>query len=332
MKMFNKVLAILNVLAVVVFLIIAALDYGQRHSWSFLVLQEDFILKGLPVDNEEKDVDGNPAVNSVGKTMQERLFAGVGTPVQTQVEEVPTRHDALRDQINESGDQLKKLEELRKVLEPLARTWGERHELQLRIEKQSRLILEGKPPSEDLMGPDGPFEAAFKDALELKGGPQRQAIAHLLFNLAGRDDWQRVAVIVGVEAYAKEVDAQATAYRDMIPELQNVMAGEQTAFEVSHRALLQQIIALADRVRDLDETHQKQLALLDQHKTAVTKRQQDVADLKAQIEAAKKLAATALSGQSSLEKSLFEADRALQKTTQTNQQLEREIRTRELRR
>jgi hypothetical protein len=153
-----------------------------------------------------------------------------------------------------------------------------------------------------------------------------------LFNLLTekREDWRRVAVIVGLEAYAREVDAQAAAYRDMIPQLQNLIADEQSTFEISHRALIQHIIALADRVRELEDTYQKQVALREQHKTAVTKRQQDVQELKTQIDAGKKVAAKELGVQTDLEKQLFDADRAVQKATARNQELEREIKTREL--
>ena len=59
MSTLNKVLAILNVVvAAILCLPLAGLDYGKRQAWMFAVLREDFVLKGLPVDDNEKDAEG----------------------------------------------------------------------------------------------------------------------------------------------------------------------------------------------------------------------------------------------------------------------------------
>ena len=78
------------------------------------------------------------------------------------------------------------------ALVPLARTWGQRDELQRKIESNVDAVLAS----------DGDFEAAFKEALEGKTATEqelafeerRQAIAHLLFNLSDNFDGQGVSV------------------------------------------------------------------------------------------------------------------------------------------
>ena len=99
MSVFSKVLMVLNVLAAIAFLCVAGLDYGKRQAWTFAVLKQDFILNGLPVDDNEKDVEGRPVVNLVGKSMQKQLFTGLQEPVTTQVKEVERRQKTLRGEI-----------------------------------------------------------------------------------------------------------------------------------------------------------------------------------------------------------------------------------------
>src|SRR5207248_6269695 len=58
MSALGKVLAILNVIAAFVFLLIAALDWGQRQSWVYAAYRADLALDGLPLDDKELDLKG----------------------------------------------------------------------------------------------------------------------------------------------------------------------------------------------------------------------------------------------------------------------------------
>jgi hypothetical protein len=250
----GKVLAILNVVAAIAFLILAGRDYGIRKAWTFAVLQEDFILKGLPVDDDEKDAEGRPLVTLVGKRMQEQLFKGLSEPVTTQKAEAQRRQKALLAEIGEKADASDKKKSIERALVPLAQSWGQRDELRRKIRDPNVSV-------ESLLAADGPFEAAFKEALEgktptdqqLAFEERRQAIAHLLCNVSDNpDDHRRALAVVGIRAYVHEVDAQATALRNMVPEIQHALAADLAGFEVEHKDLIRQIVVLADRVRHLD--------------------------------------------------------------------------------
>lgn len=325
MTTLNKVLAILNGLAAIGFLCVAGLDYGARQAWMFGVLQQDFVLHGLPVDDKEKDVDGRQLVQKIGKRMKDQLFAGLaGTQVDTQKSEVDTRKAALRSAIDQAADPEAKKKVIAAALMPLTRTWGQRDELQRALAQKN---------VDDLLGTDGPFEAAFKEATDESRGleERRQAIAHLLFNLSDNPDEQRRALaVVGLEAYIQEVDAQATALSNMIPQIRQALEADLTAFEVEHKDLVRQIVDQADHVRELNEKLKKQTALAQDHATQVAARNAEVKAVLGEIQTAKKAAALADNGQSRLENALFRARQASAAAGEKNQQLLRQITTLEL--
>jgi predicted nucleic acid-binding Zn-ribbon protein len=327
----GKVLAICNVLAGIAFIAVAALDYGQRQAWSFLVLQQDFVLNGLPVDDGDKDAEGEPQVKYMTPLMQSKL--GI-QGVKTQKEEVDKRHAALQQEIQSPANEDEKRKKLEAILVPLARTLGEREDLRRQIHDTATKI------DDLLMKPDGPFESAFRDALSGAGQPgtaadvgsqKRRAIAHLLIGTSQTPaDYQRTILVVGATNYTRELDNQSAALRDMVPELQRTIAGDRSAFEVAHKALIQQIIALAERVRDAEENIDKQKELLQKHKGLVERRQGDVADLTKRIADARAATEAALQEQTRLEKQLFAADTKVAEEEKKNQQFEREIKSREL--
>src|SRR5438132_10761359 len=114
MGTFAKVLAVVNVVAALGFVCLAATDYARRRSWEFTLLAQDFQYNGLAVDDKQKDAEGQSLKELAGKTMQQAL----GATVSTQIEEVDARHTAVLSAINGAAD--KKAEVVKFVL-PLAR-------------------------------------------------------------------------------------------------------------------------------------------------------------------------------------------------------------------
>jgi hypothetical protein len=333
MSILGKVLAILNVLAAVAFLVVAGLDYGKRQAWAFAVLQQDFILNGLPVDETDKDVEGRPLVNLIGKRMQQQLFAGLPQePVATQRQEVERRQKALRDEIEAQPDAAAKKRVIENALLPLARTWGHR-------DQWRREIRDPKQEVDALLASDGLVETAFKEALQGKTetgeqlGPEerRHAIAHLLCNLNDKpEDQRRTLAVVGLKAYTAAVDSQATALANMAPEIQRALDADRVAFEREHGDLIRQIVVLAGRVRELQATLQEQTLLKQEHATLVAARKADVQNVRAEIAQATKATEIALQGQSRLEQALFQTREAIRAAADKNQQLLRQITTAEL--
>ena len=64
MSLVGKIFAILNVLAAIGFVIIAGMDYSQRHRWAYTVYRHQLLLDGLPIDDAEKDADGAPRIRA----------------------------------------------------------------------------------------------------------------------------------------------------------------------------------------------------------------------------------------------------------------------------
>jgi hypothetical protein len=327
MSTLGKVLAILNVVAAIAFLVLAGLDYGKRQAWTFAVLQEDFILRGLPVDETEKNAEGRALVDLVSKRMQDQLFTGLSDPVKTQRAEADKRRKALLARIEEAADPAAKKQVIASAVVPLARSWGQREELQQKIRDPNVSV-------DSLLATDGPLEIAFKEALEgktaddqgLAFAERRQAIAHLLYNLSDNpDDQRRTLAVVGIRDYVHAVDAQATALRNMAPQIEHAMAADLAAFEVEHKDLIQQIVVLADRIRHLEDILQKQTLLAQEHTTLVTARKADVQRVSGEIEDAKKATNVALQGQSALEDALFKARSAIAAAAEKNQQLLQKI-------
>jgi hypothetical protein len=316
MGLAGKILAVLNVLAAVVFLIVAGLDYSTRQAWALRVFQQEFVLRGLPVDENETNVEGRSLVKAMGKGMPGRLFANVGNPVTTQQQEVERRYQELRAQIDQAQDKRKAIEA---ILVPLARTWGVREE----IRRQN---------PDELLKPDGLFEALFKSALhggETSLDERRHAIAHLLFNLAKPEEQQRVVVVVGLESYVRAVEKQSAILAQMLPQLQRDMSDERTTFEGRHRVLLQEILAMHERVTAATDLFHKQSAVQQQHDLLVNQRKKDIEEMNHNIVVAQKATAEALALQTRMENELFETHQLIARTAEENLKLEGDIKNRE---
>jgi hypothetical protein len=324
----TKVLAILNVLAGIGFLVFAGIDYGKRQGWEYAVLQQQFQIRGLPVDENEEDVAGNKLVGFVrpGNRLQQDLFSGAGQPLQTEKEAAQQRHDELLAAVQGAGNPAAQKQKLEEILVPLARIEGERRTLHQQIAAQNVDVL---------LGPDGPFEKACVEAVQgktasgqaLSYDQWRQAVAHLLFNTG--DDYKRTLAIVGAAAFAQEVDGQATALAAMAPTLDRALASDLANFEVQHASLNQAILALANRLRDLEDTKAKQETLLAQHKAHVAEREGQAVGLQKDIQAAKQATQNALAMQHQIETHLFNTQQTIADAEHKNEQLERQIRVRE---
>jgi len=259
-------------------------------------------------------------VKVLGKGMPERLFSGVGAPVDTQMKEVDKRYGELKGLLDQAANKRKTLEE---ILLPLAGTWGARDDMRRQIMTTDAEKL------------DGLLEAAFREARreDLQLEQRRRAIAHLLLNAVkpaekpedAAAERQRVVVVVGLSSYTSEIEYQAGALAAMLPQLQQDIADERAAFALQHQALLQQIIALAERVKGAIDTLNKQNAVKTQHDVLLAKRQEEVKEVEERIKAAIKAKTEALAKQSQLEQELFDTNRTIRQASETNQKLESDI-------
>jgi hypothetical protein len=322
----GKVFAILNVLAAVGFVLIASLDYGIRQAWTLRIQQQDLVLQGLPVDETDKDVEGEPVVALLTPSMQQRLFADVGSPVQTQKAEVLKVKAEVLNRVTQAPNDAAKRKELADFLVPLQRTLGERLEMRQKAQV-------GNP--EELLN------AAFQPALDgtnaagarLESDERRLAIAHVLFTAAkdapGR---QRAAVVTGMEMYVREVAEQAAAYQAMIPPLEDGIARDRAEFIHEYDAVMQEIRYQDDLIKHLDASLVEMVKLRDALKTLVGKRNANITELNEDIKQAKVTTGEDRDEQTRLEKELFEAQRKAAAANEENQKLAREIKNLEQKR
>jgi hypothetical protein len=316
-----------NVLSAAAFIWLAVLDYSKHQAWEFAIQQQDFLIRGIPVDEAEKNADGDPMVELFGKRMQKQLFASEGQAVTTQKAAVEQRHSKLLQDINAAGP-AEKAKLLEKVVIPFARSAFERATLREKIN--------AKDANFDAGGSDSPFELAYKDATnagdaKLPIDAQRGAIARFLFcSSIDQPDYQFALTAVGLDYYAREVERQATALRNMVPEIELAMAGDRASFERLHRTLIDEIVNYADHIRRLQDDLGKQNAQLEQYKALIGQRKADVEDLEKRISAAKQATEVALAKQTDFEQALINAQTGVSKTSEANHKLETEIKNREL--
>jgi hypothetical protein len=341
MGLLGKILAILNVLAAIGFLVLAVMDYGKQRAWSTAIFQEDLLRDGLPVDDTEKDFDGEVISKKIGAYTLQQLLTG-GKPVTTQLEEVNQRQAALNDSITQAGDEATQRKKMAEILLPLATSFGEREAMKKHI---------ATDPIDQLLGDEGPFKTAFREARDGKVAPRitapgadsaptrgignglrREAIAHLLYNLGDKPDNydQRLQGVIGQKAFVGELANQSAVNRQLLDEYETAIRQESKPFESQHHELLSQIVASAQRLQEQRDELQKQETIRDAHKGMIGKRQEIIVDMQARVGAAQKQLDAALARQKELETALDKANSDAARVSEATKTLEKEIRSREL--
>lgn len=324
MSLFGKILAGLNIVAAIFFACLVAMDWGQRQKWTYAVFRQDLALNGLPVDDEERDAAGVRQVDLIhGQTLQDLgLPANASAEDKTQMGEVRRVKGRLQGEIDSAPDKKAKLVSL---LTPLAPTVSERRAL----------------AAKDVNVLQTQFDRAFnEDLLEVQGpqgqhnrkGPEekRQAIAHLLLNLASAKpeatDYQRVLVVVGLKAFVVAADHQAIVLHDMAQEVLLAMTRDQGEFIADHRRIVGELRDQAEVLTQRQAVLADQTALTQRHQALVEERKKGVADLQKRIDQARKATQEVLAQLSTRQKRLFDAEQQVKSTAKQNQELERKIR------
>ncbi len=117
MSILGKILAILNVFAVIGAIVLLAQDYAKREAWAYAVFREDLVINGLPLDDRERDPQGQLLTEKIGEKTQKELFPT--NPIKTQKEEVARVERLIRGKIDGAGDKKKQIVMLAQILSPL---------------------------------------------------------------------------------------------------------------------------------------------------------------------------------------------------------------------
>jgi hypothetical protein len=342
MSLLGKILALVNILAAIGFIYLAASDYGKRQQWSYAVYRHDLALNGLPLDDNEKDVDGQPLVKNLNQATLTEVFQGAGQPVKTQMEEVQRVQNDLRGQIdngqpmtvpnlfygNPPTINLESAAQKRAwFLLPLARTLTERDALmtQLYSPKEEKINAEE-------------FDNAFTNATAKRDpGDKRQAIASLLFGLLsatpgdGQQDvldspgYKHFVAVVGRQAAATAVADQADVLTQLAYETNDALGAGRNTFAAAHGRMVSRLRELADVMQ-----HEKDALELQRNQTArqqelVNERDGQVKDLQARLAAAHKRTRAYLAEQQKLQQALLAEQRKLRDANSKNRELVGEI-------
>jgi hypothetical protein len=327
MSLLGKILAILNVLAALGFVYLAAADWGKRHAWAYSVFRHELIIDGLPVDESETSADDKaPIVDRISDKSAEDIFRQAGgQPVKTQRAAVKQLHDQVRAKIQGATDEAAQRQALYDTLLPLTRNFRERELL------EERILGKEKAPIDQLLSD---FDALFQTDKLGTGGfafvmpkYERQAIAHLFLGLTPDvGAHNRIQVVVGLKEFSDELSRQADALQRMSQEVRLAMARDRTTFEGRYEALVQDIRhraqVLAERQFDL----RNQNNLRDEHKALVAARNKEIAEVQQKMEDARANLLKILDAQATEEDAIHRTNRLFRDTLRKNQELERQIR------
>jgi hypothetical protein len=151
MSIFGKVLAFLNILAALGFLLFAILDWGARANWQYTNWRYDLYSNGLPLDNTEKTLDGDRIDEMLDQKTLSDIFTTIGgSPQKTQVDEVKRVQPIITTYITAAPSAAEK----QALTEELQKTLGAQRQLNdIRIadlRRQIDLAKQAKPPPPSL--------------------------------------------------------------------------------------------------------------------------------------------------------------------------------------
>jgi hypothetical protein len=332
MSMLGKILAVFNVLAALLFIYILMQDYGSQEDWAYTDFRYSLVLTGLPVDSEEVDEDGIPIVSKIRDATAQQLFQSVGgEPKKTLLDEVAR----VKGKVGEADK-----DKQAAILGPMARTGAERDALLQKIkEGKGQDILDKvfhNVQLRRLQESADPFTAAFQDVALTEGskvrdpGEMRESAAHLLFNCAADDkERERVAVVVGIKAYANEVNREADALYSMVQRVRQEMQRDLSDFETTQPTLVKRIQESAERILDAQNQLEKQNELVKSHSTLAMQRETDLKELQRKLAEARDATTNARNLLTKEQQYYFDAEAKVGKLAKENQKLEQELRAKE---
>lgn len=178
----------------------------------------------------------------------------------------------------------------------------------------------------------GRFDAIAARATNPKADREsrRRAIADFLYNFEySVARHQRVQAVVGLEQYVAAAERQAARLTDMVARDKRVIADEQTAFVMQYNSAKNELTPLAGELQ-AQETRLAEIKVVVQQQTALRNaRQTEVMNLTAQLTEEKQKAAREFASLAALQRELFAVEQAVAEAQAKNQQLERDLRTKE---
>jgi len=340
MSLLGKLLAILNVLAAVLFVAVAGLDWMQRQRWEYVVFRHDLFVDGLPIDDKEKGPDLAPRVTKFTEPWFGQMFqhAGGGSAVKTQTDEVNNLKKLIGDKVASPEVAGTKSQKLAGFLRALARTQSEREDL-------TRQMADQTPDKQEaLEALQKQLDDQFAGVNELGANGQKQSLeerkanaARLLFCLRealqdpkddffASNDYKRYLLVVGLPAAAHAADDEALLLVKMTEETIRAHDVEREQFVYDHGQKVELSQSLADAVDAQDGKWRAAQAEVAKLKLAVDDHKIQIGKLVDELEKYRKETRDNLVKQAQAEEEVMSRLIDLRDTAKKNQELEREIR------
>jgi hypothetical protein len=351
MSLSGKLLLFLNVLMALGFLYVAGLDWGKRQAWADAALQHRMVIEGLPVDDQEKDREGNPRVKDVKDATFQQMFSKAGGDVsKTQVLEVQKVKGKVQQWVDDAAVKGTKAQKLALVLMQLSPTIEDYEALKKRGESpapndagddlQARLdqaFESAVSPKTAIKGPDGNVQE--KDRTPVQ---RRQAICHLLFAMSkvlaqaestpppalpASKAYQRIITVCGLETCINEVHDQVDLTQRLTEDVRAGMARDRDRYLSAARSALEQIEDLSEKVERQKVFLKVQNELADNQKKLVDIRKDEVNRMEKELATAQEATREQLKIQARMEDELFKSGREQRDAFEKNLQLEQQLRS-----
>jgi hypothetical protein len=341
MSLFGKIFAILNVIAATGFMILAAMDWGQRERWAYAVFRHDLLVAGLPIDAKEEEPDGTPRVDRLApNTLNAILPASTGTQVKTQSDEVKRVRGLVEAKVGGSDVPGTRSQKLARYLRALARTARERDDLTQKMSTPPAQDKEEALAAELQKQFDGQFDGVSESGADGKHslGRRKDAAGRLLFLLgeALHEDpandffaspaYKRFVNVVGLTGAARAADDQALVVQGMTEEAVAAHEAELKQFVEDLDQAVYRAQGMSDAVQRQEQFLKQKLIEVANAKQLVEVRTEQLNDLRKQLADLQGKTAKSLAEQAKAEQEIMDRLIELRETARKNQELEREIR------
>jgi chromosome segregation ATPase len=331
MATFGKVLAVINVLAAIGFLVFVGMDYSKRQNWAYAHFRGQLAINGLPVDERDETgrLPGRNVASQLGKDAIGELFRGSPGAPRTQVEEVNFRKGQIETEISAAPDLNAKRAVLAKYLLPLAAEGDVRDSFMDRLRKLND--QEVAALTEDLNGYFARAISPQKPSGEERDiEDRRRSIADLLYNLDATPEGRtRTQTVVGMVHYINAADRQYANLRTMSDRLRAAIAAEQKTFIGAYQAVLPELARLDAELKTYDAKLADEQRRVKEHTALRNNRQAEATALQQQLQKTTQDAAAELAALDGYQKRLFELEQEFAKLQAGNQRLEADIRVKE---
>jgi hypothetical protein len=323
MSTLGKVLAVLNVLGAIGFLVVAGMDYQKRQSWAYSHFEHQVQVNGLPLDDKDDTwrLPGRTISAQFGKDARQKFLGDANAP-KTQADNVKATVTSFENVVKAAADIPAKKAAIAEHLLPELATAEERdqviHELQTVKDEAGVTALMER------------FNKIVEQTTKGDRESRRRAIADFLYNFQYTDDYhKRVMGVIGLEQYVAAAERQTVRLHDIVHRDLQQIARQQAAFVTAYQSIPPELTVLADQLQSLEAKLTDQKSLVQKHTALKNARMAEAMNLNNQLNDQKAAAARELATLNAIQRELFAVQQDVAAAQERNQKLERDLRAKE---